>query len=62
MKCTLCGFEFNEKEAQAGCSGCGLLKKCDLIKCPNCNFEIVPEPEWINKLKDKRRKKGDIDR
>ncbi len=57
MKCSLCGFEFNEEEARAGCGGCGIVKHCDLIKCPNCSFEIPPEPEWIKKLKNIRRKK-----
>ncbi len=57
MKCTLCGFEFNANGAQSGCNGCGLLKKCELVKCPNCNFEMVPEPKWIKRLRDKRRGK-----
>jgi hypothetical protein len=56
MKCTFCGHEFNEHEAQAGCTACGIAKKCDLIKCPNCNFEMAPEPKWIKKLKALRRK------
>jgi len=60
MKCSLCGFEFNEHEAEAACSGCGLVKKCDLIKCPNCSFEMAPEPDWIKKLKDRRRKKHGV--
>ena len=60
MKCSLCGFEFNEHEAEAGCTGCGLVRKCDLIKCPNCNFEMAPEPGWIKKLKDRRRKKHGV--
>jgi hypothetical protein len=62
MKCSLCGIEFDEKKAQAACSGCNLVKKCELIRCPNCNFEMVPEPEWIKKLKDRRGKKNAVDR
>jgi hypothetical protein len=62
MKCALCGYRFDEKDAQAGCNGCGLLKKCDLIRCPNCGYEMVPEPKWIKKLKEKRRKKHGINR
>jgi hypothetical protein len=60
MKCTLCGFKFNEIEAQSGCGGCGLMKKCDLVKCPNCNFEMLPDPEWIKKLLTRRRKKDGV--
>jgi len=58
MKCTLCGFEFNENEAEAGCKGCSLLRNCGLIKCPNCNFETAPEPDWIRKLRKKEKKDG----
>jgi rubredoxin len=55
MKCTLCGHEFNESEAQAGCTACSVFKKCDLVMCPNCNFEMVPDPEWIKRLKAKKK-------
>lgn len=54
MKCTLCGFEFNEENAHGACKGCGLMKGCELIKCPHCNFENAPEPKWIRKLFRKR--------
>ncbi|UCD35664.1 MAG: hypothetical protein JSU90_02185 [Nitrospiraceae bacterium] len=56
MKCSFCGHEFDENRALGGCTSCGLLKKCDLIKCPNCSFEMVPEPKWIKKLREIRRK------
>lgn len=62
MKCTLCGYEFDEKKAQAACSGCSLVKKCDLIRCPNCNFEMIPEPAWLKKLREWRRNKNAINR
>ncbi len=55
MKCSLCGFNFNEEKAEAGCAGCGLIKKCGLIKCPNCGFETPVEPKW---LKNRRKRKG----
>ncbi len=57
MKCPLCGYEFDEAQAQQACSGCSLLKKCELVRCPNCNFETAPEPEWIKKFRGMRRKK-----
>ncbi len=59
MKCSLCGFEFNEKEVQSCCSGCGLIKGCELVKCPNCNFEMVPEPKWLKKLRERRSSKNE---
>lgn len=58
MKCTLCGYEFNENEAQAACKSCGIMKGCKLIRCPNCNFEMPPEPKWtkyFRKPKDKQK-------
>lgn len=57
MKCSLCGYEFsaegggasggNEKDAQASCKSCPLMKGCGLIRCPNCGFETPPEPGWL---------------
>jgi rubredoxin len=54
MKCSLCGFIFKEKDAESGCTGCVLVKKCDLVKCPNCGFEMAPEPSWAKMIKDRR--------
>lgn len=54
MRCSLCGYIFNEDQAERACEGCGLVKKCDLIKCPNCSFEMAPEPEWVKKIKEWR--------
>ncbi len=55
MKCSFCGHKFKESEALSACGSCGFMKKCDLLKCPNCQFEIVPEPEWIKKIRTIRR-------
>lgn len=57
MKCALCGFEFNEKEAQRACSGCVLIKSCNLVKCPNCGYESPLEPRFIKKIRAWRREK-----
>jgi len=54
MKCTLCGYEFNEKDAQRACKNCPVMKGCKLIKCPKCGFETPPEPKWL-KLFRKRK-------
>ena len=54
MKCTLCGLEFNEDNAQQACKGCLTMKGCKLIRCPRCAFEAPPEPKWLKKFrKDK---------
>ena len=55
MKCSLCGYTFNELEASSGCASCGFSKGCDLVRCPNCGYEAAPEPKWIKRLFNKRR-------
>lgn len=58
MKCTLCGYEYKESEAAHACKGCSLIKGCHLVKCPNCGFEMPPEPKWA-KFLEKRRETGE---
>ncbi|MEW6087966.1 MAG: hypothetical protein AB1498_06630 [bacterium] len=54
-KCGLCGHEFDETQAESACKNCPVMKGCPLIKCPRCGFEWPPEPEWIKKLKERRK-------
>jgi len=54
VKCTLCGYEFNEKDAERACKGCPVAKGCALLKCPNCGFEMAAEPRWLKNLMKKR--------
>jgi rubredoxin len=56
MKCSLCGYQFNIEEASSVCQGCVFSKKCSLVRCPNCGFEMVPEPKWIEKIREKIKK------
>ncbi|MCX7711861.1 MAG: hypothetical protein N2484_18615 [Clostridia bacterium] len=58
MKCEFCGFEFNEHESRSGCSGCPMSKSCNKLKCPNCNYEMVPVSEI--RLLDNIKKWGKI--
>ena len=51
MKCPLCGLEFKEEDGQAACKGCPMARSCELIKCPNCGYEIPKESALIKKLK-----------
>ena len=62
MKCSLCGFKFDEKGAEAACAACGLVRRCELVKCPNCGFEMPLEPEWIKKIKKRRLDSNGTDR
>lgn len=51
MKCTLCGCNFDETRASKACECCPVSHSCDLVKCPQCGFEMPVEPAWIRKLK-----------
>ncbi|MCX7923933.1 MAG: hypothetical protein N3B21_18260 [Clostridia bacterium] len=53
MKCDFCGHSFETDKCKSGCNGCPMNKACSKIKCPNCNYEMYPEPEFkfINNLK-----------
>ena len=57
MKCPLCGYEFDQNEAIAGCKNCPTIMSgsCNFIKCPNCGFEIVAESRLLRFLKKLRR-------
>ncbi|KNF09193.1 hypothetical protein CLPU_4c02390 [Gottschalkia purinilytica] len=59
MKCSFCGYEFNEEESLKGCSSCPMSKNCDKYKCPNCGYEILKEPKFIKFLKKWGRKKDE---
>ena len=53
MKCTLCGFKFDEMdrsicECNCGFSGCG----GDFLICPECGYHMVAPPEIKKRLKD----------
>ena len=52
MKCTMCGYQFEEKSAQTACKSCPLNKGCGMVCCPNCGFEVPLEPKWLRKLAD----------
>ena len=59
MKCPLCGYEFNEMESKEGCSSCHVFGACNMIRCPNCGYEMPPEPKFIKRLKKWRKGDGD---
>lgn len=56
MKCSLCGYRYDEERADSACQGCKMAKGCKLIRCPNCNYEEPVPPKWIKKIMDRRRK------
>jgi hypothetical protein len=48
MICPLCQHQFDESNA---CKGCGIVKGCTLIKCPNCGYEFVEESKTLSLIK-----------
>lgn len=56
IKCDFCGFTFKKCDGKS-CNACPI--NCNVIKCPNCTYEILPESksyEFIensyNKIKE----------
>jgi hypothetical protein len=43
-------MEFTEDQGYSACGSCP-LSNCKLIKCPNCGFEMIPEPASLNFLR-----------
>ncbi|MDP7263258.1 MAG: hypothetical protein QGI38_01910 [Candidatus Woesearchaeota archaeon] len=50
MKCSFCGYKFSEKDAKKACQGC-VMKNCNMIKCPNCNYENPIDTKLIKNIK-----------
>lgn len=59
VKCSLCGREYDDKEAESGCVGCPMSQGCGRIKCPHCGFENVKESKIIEAIKKLREKKDE---
>ena len=59
MKCPFCGRDFDEEQAAAACRKCTLFGGCKMLRCPNCGYESPPEPAWIRRIKERRRKHDD---
>ena len=50
MICDLCSHEFEADEGRSGCSKCGFVKGCEGVRCPNCLYEMVPQPKWVRRI------------
>ncbi|NVM54970.1 MAG: hypothetical protein HWN66_14795 [Candidatus Helarchaeota archaeon] len=58
VKCPLCGRKFDALEHAGGCANCSLFKSCDLLRCPNCNYEFpIPDKKLLNFIKKLRQEK-----
>jgi rubredoxin len=58
MKCPLCGLEFQQEEGTAACANCPLSKGCNMVRCPNCDYEIPLETGLVKALKSLRKGHG----
>jgi len=59
MKCSLCGYVFNEVDAEVSCKNCLIKKGCKLLRCPKCRFEMPSEPKWLKSLMKRRKDNED---
>lgn len=61
MKCSLCGFDFDEKIMPSGCDKCAIkiTSTCNMARCPNCGFEMPKESQMGRLLKKLRRGKDE---
>lgn len=54
MKCVFCGHEFSQEELRSACGSCVFKKKCELVRCPQCHYEMAADPAWFKSLIAKR--------
>jgi Fe2+ transport system protein FeoA/rubredoxin len=54
MKCSLCGLDYSEEEALKACANCP-IKRCTMLRCPNCGFETPMPPKWLQMFIEKGR-------
>lgn len=50
-RCTFCGMEFTEEQGISACGSCP-LSNCNLVKCPNCGYESLPEAKSLTFIKN----------
>lgn len=53
VKCEFCGFEYKKCDG-ISCDGCPI--NCNIIKCPNCGYEILPESKSYKFMEDSYKK------
>jgi rubredoxin len=59
VKCAMCGFTFEERDAVASCEGCPLKRgDCGMLRCPNCGYENPGEPPMLKMFRRWRNRIG----
>ncbi len=54
-KCPLCGYEFTKSGMEHECKHCP-MGGCDLICCPNCNYQFVEDSKIVRGIREGMRK------
>jgi Fe2+ transport system protein FeoA len=54
MKCSFCGFVFEESGARHQCQGCLLAGGCRSVRCPRCGYEMPEEIKIIKRIQEWR--------
>jgi hypothetical protein len=57
MNCPFCNFNLNLVDIKKLCEGCVTTKGCTMIKCPNCGYETIPDPDILKLIKKMRKEK-----
>lgn len=57
MNCPFCNFNLNVIDIKKVCESCFTIKGCTMIKCPNCGYETIPDPDLLRLIKKMRKKK-----
>jgi rubredoxin len=55
MKCSLCGYAF-EEDVSTACPGCIFSKSCKMVCCPNCGYKMPLEAKIIKFFRNRRKK------
>ena len=55
MNCPFCNFNLKLVDIKKLCEGCVTTKGCTMIKCPNCGYETIPDPDILKLIKKMRK-------
>jgi len=56
MECPFCGYKFDENRNVDTCQGCPLGGNCNLVKCPNCGYEMPRQSRLLKTLRALKRR------
>ncbi|MFX1294685.1 MAG: hypothetical protein ACFFD2_07505 [Promethearchaeota archaeon] len=60
VKCPLCSNKFDALIHAGSCANCNLFKSCELLRCPNCNYEFpIPDKKLLKFIKEIRLAKSE---